>query len=69
MHTDEHGGTKDGRPTAAERSIENNGEGFICDDIAQQEGDQNPVFTLFQQSQHLGGVCLLSALARVSNDL
>ena len=44
--TDQDSGAEYGGPTSTKRTIENDGKGFICDDIAEKQRDENPVLAL-----------------------
>jgi hypothetical protein len=69
VNTNQDGTAQDGRPATTQRAIQDNGQSLVCDDVAEQQGDENPMLALFQQPQNSGGAFLLAALARGCNDL
>jgi hypothetical protein len=42
--TDEHSRAEHSRPPSTQRAIENDGQRFVGDNIAQQESNQDPMF-------------------------
>jgi hypothetical protein len=69
LDTNQDGTAQDGRPATTQRAIQDNGQSLVCDDVAEQQGDENPMLALLQQTQDSGGALLLAALARGCNDL
>lgn len=67
--TNQDGTADDGRPASSKRSVEHNRQCLVCDDVAEQQGDENPVLALLEEAKHAGGVFLLRTVARGSKDL
>jgi hypothetical protein len=69
VHTNKDGRTDDGRPATAEGAIENNGECFVGDDVAQEQGDKDPVLAALEQLEHLLRIFALAAITGMGEDL
>lgn len=48
MCTNENSRAYNGRPASTERSIEDDRESFVGDDVAQEKRDQNPVLAALE---------------------
>jgi hypothetical protein len=62
--TNENGRAEDGGPAPAQRPVEHNGQGFVGDDIAQEQRDEDPVLPVLEETQHLLGRLAFVRLAR-----
>ena len=62
-HTDQNSTPQNSRPASSERTIDNDGQGFVGDNIAQKECNQYPVLSLFNQMKH---ACSIFSFSNVS---
>jgi hypothetical protein len=67
--TNEDGGAENGGPASAQGPVEDDGQGLVGDDVAQEQRDEHPVLAVLQQPQHLLGGAALVGLARRGQDL
>jgi hypothetical protein len=69
IYTDENSTAQDSRPTSSERSIEDDGESLVGDDVTEQQSHQHPMFSFLEESKHTGGIPSFGFIARGFDDL
>lgn len=67
--TDQDRRTNDGSDTTAKTAVEHHGQGLVDNDIAQQQGDQDPMFSLLEKLENPLGVLLLGIGGVLGDDL
>jgi hypothetical protein len=67
--TNEHRRAQHGGPASAQGAVEHDGQGFVGDDIAEEQRDEHPVLAALQKPQHTRGILALGGLARVRQNL
>jgi hypothetical protein len=68
VRTNEDRGTNNGWPASSQGPVENNGQSFVGDDVAEEQCDQDPVLAALEEPQHPRGILALVGFARVGED-
>jgi hypothetical protein len=67
--TNEYRGAQNGGPASSQGAVEHNGQGFVGDDIAEEQRHEHPMFAAVEESQHARCVLALRGFARVRQNL
>lgn len=59
MFTNQDSGSNDGSDASTETAVEHDGQGLVHDDVAKEQGDQNPMLSFLKQLEDPLGIPLL----------